>query len=105
MAHSKNRDNVYLPRSITMIIPTKVIANDIVERYRYSALPILGRFNKASTASLGRFKRNQSQAWGDHDDKQYGNGRQETHWPPTVVVVIKPLDESFLDFSIYIADE
>jgi hypothetical protein len=26
----------------------------------------------------------------DHDDKQYGNGRQETHWQPTVVVVIKP---------------
>ena len=68
-----------IPISITLLINSPVA----------SALPILGRFNKASTASLGRFKLNLSQAWGDHNDKQYSNGRQETHWPPTVVVVIK----------------
>jgi hypothetical protein len=33
----------------------------------------------------------------DHDDKQYGNGRQETHWQPTVVVVInqQPREHTF----------
>jgi hypothetical protein len=36
------------------------------------------QFDKASTSSLGRFKRSLSQAWGNHDDKQYGNGQQET---------------------------
>ena len=50
-------------------------------------LASLGCFNKASTASLGRFKRSLSQAWGDYDDKQYGNGRQKTHRQPTVVII------------------
>jgi hypothetical protein len=69
----------------------------LCEQFDKASTSSLGHFKKASTASLGRFKWSLSQAWGDHDEKQYGNGRQETHWQPTVVVVTnqEPREHTF----------
>ena len=49
----------------------------LCEQFDKASTASLGRFNKVSTSSLGHFKRSLSQAWGDHDDEQYGNGQQK----------------------------